>query len=236
MRVIALVSQKGGTGKTTLSGHLAVQAGTAGAGPVALVDTDPQGSLTDWWNARKAEMPAFVHTSIQTLEPDLEVLEREGIELVIIDTPPALTSPIIAVVRVADLVLIPVRPSPHDISAAGMTVELVEMLGKPLVFVVNCASPHARISSDAAIVLSQHGTVASPIVHQRTDFASSMIDGRTVMEIKRASRSVREIRGLWDYVGRRLEKVAPVGVVAADLEPALPARLEWPAAARRSIA
>jgi chromosome partitioning protein len=233
MRVIAVASQKGGTGKTTLSGHLAVQAEIAGAGPVALVDTDPQGSLSDWWNARRVETPAFVHTSIHTLEPDLEVLERSGIELVIIDTPPAITSAIVEVVKVAHLVLIPVRPSPHDLAAAGVTVELVESLGKPLVFVINSASARARISSEAAIALSQHGTVASTMVHQRTDFASSMIDGRTVMEIGRASRSAGEIQGLWEYVGRRLEKLTPVAVT--DLDPALPAELEWPAAASPSI-
>lgn len=233
MRVIAVASQKGGTGKTTLSGHLAVQAEATGAGPVALVDTDPQGSLSDWWNARRTETPAFVHTSIDTLGPDLEVLERAGIELVIIDTPPAITSAIVEVVKVADLVVIPVRPSPHDLAAAGVTVELVESLGKPLVFVINSASARARISSEAAIALSQHGTVASTIVHQRTDFASSMIDGRTVMEIPRASRSTAEIEGLWAYVGRRLEKLTPAAVT--DLDPELPAELEWPAAASPAI-
>jgi chromosome partitioning protein len=236
MRVIALASQKGGTGKTTLAGHLAVQAEGAGAGPVALVDTDPQGSLADWWNARNAETPAFVHTSIHTLESDLKVLEEAGIELVIIDTPPALTSAIVEVVRVADLTLIPVRPSPHDLAAAGVTVELVESLDKPLVFVINCASPRARISSEAAIALSQHGTVAAPIVHQRTDFASSMIDGRTVMEIKRAARSAREIEGLWDYVGQRLEKLVPLVGVEPDMETRFPAQLDWPAHDSSSIA
>lgn len=230
MRVIAVASQKGGTGKTTLSGHIAVQAEAEGAGPVALVDTDPQGSLSDWWNARQAETPAFVHTSIHTLGPDLDVLRRGGVELVIIDTPPAITSAIVEVVKVADLVLIPVRPSPHDLAAAGVTVELVESLGKPLVFVINSASPRARISSEAAIALSQHGTVAQPIIHQRTDFASSMIDGRTVMEVGRSARSAGEIQGLWEYVSRRLAKVVPVAGIA-DLEPELPSQLEWPTSA-----
>ena len=62
MRVLALASQKGGSGKTTLSGHLAVQAQLSGAGPVCLIDIDPQGSLADWWNERDAEMPAFAQT------------------------------------------------------------------------------------------------------------------------------------------------------------------------------
>ncbi|MGE0774875.1 MAG: AAA family ATPase, partial [Sphingomonadaceae bacterium] len=64
MRVLALASQKGGSGKTTLSGHLAVQAQRSGMGPVVLMDIDPQGSLADWWNERKDEMPAFAQTTV----------------------------------------------------------------------------------------------------------------------------------------------------------------------------
>ena len=67
MQVVAFASQKGGSGKTTLTGHMAVQAERAGDGPVALVDTDPQGSLADWWNEREAETPLFAHTSIARL-------------------------------------------------------------------------------------------------------------------------------------------------------------------------
>ena len=207
MKVIAVASQKGGTGKTTLCGHLAVQAERMGAGPVALIDTDPQGSLSDWWNARGAASPAFVQTTLATLSNDLAALREAGIALVFIDTPPAMTFAIVEVVANADLVLIPVRPSPHDLAAAGATVDIVEKLGKPLVFVVNGASPRARITSEAAIALSQHGTVATGFVHHRTDFASSMIDGRTVMELPRAPRSSVEITTLWQYVAKRLERV-----------------------------
>jgi chromosome partitioning protein len=207
MKVIAVASQKGGTGKTTLCGHLAVQAERMGAGPVALIDTDPQGSLSDWWNARGAASPAFVQTTLATLSNDLAALREAGIALVFIDTPPAMTFAIVEVVANADLVLIPVRPSPHDLAAAGTTVDVVEKLGKPLVFVVNGASPRARITSEAAIALSQHGTVATGFVHHRTDFASSMIDGRTVMELPRSPRSNAEITALWQYVAKRLERV-----------------------------
>jgi chromosome partitioning protein len=207
MKVIAVASQKGGTGKTTLCGHLAVQAERMGAGPVALIDTDPQGSLSDWWNARGAASPAFVQTTLATLSNDLAALREAGIALVFIDTPPAMTFAIVEVVANADLVLIPVRPSPHDLAAAGATVDIVEKLGKPLVFVVNGASPRARITSEAAIALSQHGTVATGFVHHRTDFASSMIDGRTVMELPRAPRSSAEITALWQYVAKRLERI-----------------------------
>ena len=137
MRVLALSSQKGGSGKTTLSGHLAVQAQRAGAGPVCLIDIDPQGSLADWWNEREAEMPAFAQTTVARLAADLEVLRQQGFRLAVIDTPPAITMAIQSVIQVAELVVIPTRPSPHDLRAVGATVDLCERAGKPLIFVVN---------------------------------------------------------------------------------------------------
>src|SRR5688572_5307077 len=87
MRVLAMASQKGGSGKTTLSGHIAVQAQRAGAGPVVLIDIDPQGSLADWWNEREAEYPAFAQTTVARLAADLEMLRQQGFRLAVIDTP-----------------------------------------------------------------------------------------------------------------------------------------------------
>jgi len=206
MRVLALASQKGGSGKTTLSGHLAVEAQRAGAGPVVLIDIDPQGSLADWWNEREADVPAFAQTTVARLAADLEVLRQQGFKLAIIDTPPAITMAIQSVIQVAELIVIPTRPSPHDLRAVGATVDLCERSGKPLLFVVNGATPKARITHEAAIALSQHGTVAPITIHHRTDFAASMIDGRTVMEVDPKGRSAREVVELWTYICDRLEK------------------------------
>lgn len=206
MRVLALASQKGGSGKTTLSGHLAVQAERAGAGPVVLVDSDPQGSLSDWWNERKAPAPAFAQTTVSRLLSDLDTLRSQGFKLAVIDTPPAITLAIQTVIAVSDMVIIPTRPSPHDLRAAGATVEICERSGKPLVFVINGATHRARITAEAAIALSQHGTVAPVTIHNRTEFAASMIDGRTVMEIAEKGKSAAEIEALWEYIYDRMEK------------------------------
>ncbi|TNE67948.1 MAG: ParA family protein [Alphaproteobacteria bacterium] len=206
MRIIAVTSQKGGSGKTTLTGHLAVAAARADAGPVALIDTDPQGSLADWWAERAVASPAFARASLNTLDQDLQALREEGFRLVFIDTPPAITRSIQAVVSRSDLVLIPTRPSPHDLRAAGATVDLVERAGKPLIFIVNGATARARLTGEAAIALSQHGTVAPVIVHNRQDFAASMIDGRTVMEAS-GGKSAEEIEALWGYVDDRIKRL-----------------------------
>ena len=206
MRVLAMASQKGGSGKTTLSGHLAVQAERAGTGPVVLIDIDPQGSLADWWNERNDEAPAFATTTVARLAADLEVLRQQGFRLAVIDTPPAITMAIQSVIHVAELVIIPTRPSPHDLRAVGATVDLCDRASKPLIFVVNGATPKARITYEAAVALSQHGTVAPVTLHHRTDFAASMIDGRTVMEVDPKGRSANEVTELWTYIADRLEK------------------------------
>jgi len=128
MKVVAFASQKGGSGKTTLAAHVAVQAELMGAGPVALMDTDPQGSLTDWWNERESPTPLFAQASVARLAEHVEEMRGQGIKLLVIDTPPAITSTIGHVMSVADLVVIPTRPSPHDLRAAGATVDLAERL------------------------------------------------------------------------------------------------------------
>ncbi len=178
----------------------------AGAGPVVLIDIDPQGSLADWWNEREADLPAFAQTTVSRLASDLAILRQQGFKLAVIDTPPAITMAIQSVISVAELIVIPTRPSPHDLRAVGATVDLCERAGKPLLFVVNGATPKAKITSEAAVALSQHGTVAPVTIHHRTDFAGSMIDGRTVMEVDPKGRSAQEVIHLWDYISDRLEK------------------------------
>ena len=113
MRVLAFASQKGGSGKTTLAGHIAVQAQLTGAGPVAVVDIDPQGSLADWWNEREDDFPLYAQTTVGRLAHDLQELRNQGVKLVVIDTPPAITMAINSVISVAELIVIPTPPLPE---------------------------------------------------------------------------------------------------------------------------
>lgn len=199
MTTIALLSTKGGVGKTTLSGHIAVEAERHGAGPVGLFDMDPQGSLARWWNAREAPTPVFLETGLDSLTDDFRKFETLGIRLCIIDTPPAPKETIGLAVSLADLVVVPLRPGPHDILTVPATLATIEPYEKPVLFVLNGAAVGARITGEAVSVLSRYGPLA-PVVHQRVDFAASMIDGRTAMEIRASSPGSREIGALWRYL------------------------------------
>jgi len=109
---------------------------------------------------------------------------------------------------VADLVLIPARPSPHDLRAVGVIVEMAEATSIPFCFVVNGATPRTTIATEALRALAQHGKVAPVALYQRIDFASSMVDGRTVGELNPQSRSSEEVASLWQYVITQLRKDA----------------------------
>lgn len=207
MRTIVVASQKGGVGKTTLTGHLAVEAERQGVGPVAMIDTDPQANLSGWFGVREAETPVLVRLLPGGLRATLSALADAGIALCLIDTPPAITESIAATVGEADLVLIPAKPSPHDLRAVGATVDIVEKAKKPMIFVVNQAVSRSKLKVDAVRALSQHGPLAPVDVHNRVDFAASMTDGRTACEVDAKSPAAEEIHQLWAYIATRLDRV-----------------------------
>jgi chromosome partitioning protein len=104
------------------------------------------------------------------------------------------------------MVLVPTRPSPHDLRAVAGTVALCRQ--RPI-FVVNGAAPRARITAQAAIALSEYGAVAPTIVYQRTDFAASMADGRTIQEVDASSKGAAEVVALWAYLSQRMSTGSP---------------------------
>jgi len=212
--VLTLASQKGGSGKTTLAAHLAIAAESMLAGRVTLIDADPQGSLSQWWNARDAATPLFARCRIAELGRDLERLSDAGMALVVIDTPPAILETVVEIIRQSDLVVVPVQPSPHDLRAAAATVAFVERLGKPFLFVLNGAVPRSRLTTEAAALLAERGPLAPVMIPHRTGFAASMIDGRSVMEVHDDG-SAGEIARLWDYINARFNR-APHLVLPSD--------------------
>lgn len=207
MNVLALAARKGGSGKTTLAAHLGVQAERDGSGPVTLIDLDPQQSLTAWWNDRQAETPRLLEVQTGKLKLELSKASQSA-GLVILDTPPLDSHAITAAIEAADLVVIPVKPSPHDLRGVGVTVELCERAKRPFVFVVSQAIGRSAITQQAVLALSQYGPVATSIIHNRVDYAGAMTDGRTAPELDSKSKAALEIEELSKYVKAQLRKHA----------------------------
>lgn len=200
MITIVMANQKGGVGKTTLTGHLAVEAEAVGDGPAAVIDMDPQGNLAEWVNARQVETPLFLDPSQHGgLAAALQRAAASGVGVVLIDTPPSKSPLLEEVLKHADLVVLPIQASPHDLRAVGPTIELVQQANRRMIFVLNRVKERARLTNQALMSLSQHGTIAPVMVIDRTDFASSMVD-QTIMEVAPGSKGALEIKRLWAYV------------------------------------
>lgn len=179
MKTLAFIARKGGVGKTTLAAHVAVVA--SASGKVVLVDTDPQGSLSQWWQDREADTPSLMETTIGKLPRELAQVENQD-GWVIVDTPAFDSGIVSQVIALADMVVIPVKPSPHDLRGVAVTVEAVKKAGKPFIFVLTQAIGTALLTKQAGEVLVESGPVAQTVMHNRVAFASSMTDGRTVLD------------------------------------------------------
>ena len=198
MRTIVVAAQKGGAGKTTLARNLAVAA-TYDGQSVLCLDLDPQGSLRAWWEGREAEAPAMLDRdpAPEALAATLKAAEAQ-FDLCVIDTPPAAPEWLSGTLAAADLVLIPVRPSPDDLRAVGATIAAVNGAGVPFAFTLS-QTPRARITEEAARVLAQHGRVAPVNIAQRVSYAESGATGQGVIETT-DDKAKAEIAAAWEYV------------------------------------
>ncbi len=209
MRVLAFASQKAGAGKTTLAGHIAVQAQKSGS--VAVIDVDPEAHLADWC-AKRADQPLrHIHATQVELLQKIEALRGEGVDLAVIDTPPALSHSIETVLQAADLVAIPTRPYSHDLNAANATAELARQAGKPFVFIVNGAQADAELPADLVMTLAQFGPVATTSIPRSLAFVNAMIEGRTVLDTGAEEAAAGTIAQLWKYLAKKLPKAAKAG-------------------------
>lgn len=203
MRVLVVASRKGGAGKTTIALHLAVEAERAGYGPVGVVDTDAMQGLSGWWDVRQTRTPILAQPK-PDLPAALDALHLMGCRIAIVDTPPQITGGVSSSIDLADLVVVPVQPSPHDLRAVGVTVTMIDALGKPMVFVINRTKPRVKLTGEAAINLSQHGTVAPIQVHDRAAYAGATVDGRAAPELDPDGLAAGEMKLLWRYIADRL--------------------------------
>ena len=204
MKTIAIISQKGGAGKTTLALHLAVAAEHAGR-PAAIIDLDPQASATGWGDHRGKEKPAVVSSQAARLDQVLIAARKAGAALTIIDTSPHSENAALAAARSADLILIPCRPAILDLRAINSTIDLAKLARKPAAVVLNSVPPRGSLGEDADQAIEVYGVEVCPIrISQRAVFVHALTAGLTAQEYEPKGKGAREIRHLYKWMCRQV--------------------------------
>src|SRR5271169_3686090 len=211
MRTIAFVTQKGGSGKSTIASSLAVAAREMKE-KVCVIDMDPQGSLANWAKTRGSSDIEVIASGAARLPALLASLERKGVTLAILDTPGAEGAASSAAMRVADLNIVPSRPSMFDMWASARTRAALEEIWAKFVFLLNqcpAAQQAARVQ-DGVEALEEMGGLISPLVLARVDYQEAARRGWGVTELNPLGAAASEMRGLWQSIKRRLAQ-AKVG-------------------------
>ena len=212
MRVVALVTQKGGTGKSTLSTGLAVAAMEAGERVLGL-DLDPQGTLAAWGQMREAQAPAVAHLPPRETGRLGDVLREAAktFTLAILDTPGADTPATHNAMTAATLCLLPLRPTRPDGLAIKPTVEALIRGKRPFAFVLSqCpTTPRNTRAAEMAAGLAALGLLAQPLVRQRADYQDAFAAGQGVTEYAPDSKAAEEMRELWAWVDKQTRESQP---------------------------
>lgn len=201
MRTIAILSQKGGTGKTTISLHLAVAAQKAGQAAV-VIDLDPQASAAGWKDSRSDDEPVVVSVPASRLPQALQAAQSGGAGVAIIDTAPHSGDVALAAAEAADLVLIPCRPGILDLRAIGTTARVVKLAAKPAYVILNTVPPRAsNVLADARAAVAVYGLDVAPIaLQQRAAYAHALTAGQTAQEYERGGKAAEEIASLYGWL------------------------------------
>lgn len=206
MQVIAFVTQKGGSGKTTLCLNLAV-AGEALGARCLILDLDPQGTAEAWYQDREAATPRLVRVAPAELPRALELARRQGFDYALLDTPGRDEPGVAAAIRAAHYCLVPCRPTPPDMKAQPSTVATVRRLAKPLAFVLTQTPPRGFRIREALTGLSVLGPVAPVGLVARSAFQDAHGAGLGITEYEPDGKAAEEIRELWRWLARKLEKL-----------------------------
>lgn len=207
MRTVAFVSQKGGSGKSTIASSLAVAAHQTNE-KVCVIDMDPQGSLMNWARIRAAGDIEVLASGAARLPALLATLERRGVTLVLLDTPGAEGAASSAAMQAADLSIVPSRPSLFDLWASARARTTLEEIGAKFVFLLNQCPPAQQTArvQDGIEALEEMGGLLSPLILARVDYQDAARRGRGVTELNPSGSAAQEMHGLWQSIDLRLAR------------------------------
>ncbi len=205
-KVITIAQQKGGAGKTTVAAHLAVAWSQRGK-RVAIVDIDPQGSLTQWHKIREERFgegyTGLTFAALSGWRVGSEVARlRRNHDIIIIDSPPHTETEARTAIRSADFIIVPVQPSPTDLWATKATLELAKAENIPVRVILNRVSANSRL---APIIAAELPDLAKSTLGNRILFAASLMEGRSATEVAPASAAALEIKALSEEITRLLK-------------------------------
>ncbi|MDJ0641352.1 MAG: ParA family partition ATPase [Erythrobacter sp.] len=203
--IIAIVSQKGGSGKTTLAVHLSTRAAQAGH-ESCVIDTDPQATAAAWSDWRGDYLPVVVTSPPARLGRTIDSAKKNGVDLIVIDTPPHADAAAREAIKQSDIVLIPTKPRAFDLHALEPIADLVEFAKKPAYVVLNGVPAGATVlSKDARKAAKAMGLkICSVELGDRAAFHRSSAKGETAAEIDPDGKAAKEIEKLWKWLKKKL--------------------------------
>ncbi len=201
MKILTVANRKGGAGKSTCAAHLAVEAVRRNY-KTLLIDLDPQKTLEHWWHKREEENPYLADVDPMKLIEKIEQIKDKGFDLCIIDTPGDMSINAELGIEVANLVIIPSKPTAPDLRAIGRTIHEVNKSEKPFVFVVTQTISRTTSAIKAISTLAGFGPVAPATMGNRVAYAHAMGDGSSAADVD--SNAATELAEIWSYIEPRL--------------------------------
>lgn len=206
MMIICFVTQKGGSGKTTLAINCGVVASQKGKRALIL-DMDAQATAETWYQDRDADVPQVIKLNASELDRALAAAKKQGFDWVLIDTPGRDEPGAAAAIRAADFCVIPCRPSPADLKATPPTVETIRRLNKPAAFVLTQAPPRSFRNREAEHGLSVLGMVCPIYIVLRNVYQDAQGAGLGVTEYEPVGKAAGEVMALWEWLTKKIRKV-----------------------------